>query len=198
MQLKSHILERLKFAPDLPDERYSEKMRNTVVIEQNRLYLHRVLRVNYTTYDLRRDQDTINPDSHADIMMRAQADSEHPYLYARVLSIFHMEALLMPPKGQHVQTAWQTMHVCFVRWFEVDLPKIRPRRLIPLRWATKDEDPFGFVAPDQVLRGCHLLPSVVYGRSDSALRGYSEARNAQKETDNLDYNRHYVGQYAGV
>ena len=197
-KLKTHLFRRLREAHGGKAREPTSTDVRSVRIMHDRVYTHKTMRINYDTYDMHRDQDTINPDSHADIMMRAQADSEHPYLYARVLSIFHMEALLMPPKGQHVQTAWQTMHVCFVRWFEVDLPKIRPRRLIPLRWATKDEDPFGFVAPDQVLRGCHLLPSVVYGRSDSALRGYSEARNAQKETDNLDYNRHYVGQYAGV
>lgn len=90
------------------------------------------------------------------------------------------------------------MQVCFVRWFEVDLPNIKPRRLIPLRWAKENEEPFGFVAPDDVLRGCHLIPSAAYGRSDDALRGYSEARHAQKETDELDYNRHYVGQYVST
>ena len=167
----------------------------SVRIMHDRLYTHKTMRINYDTYDMHRDQDTINPDSHADIMMLAQADSEHPYLYARVLSIFHVETLLMGSKGQRVQPTWKTMHVCFVRWFEVDLLNVRPCRPIPLRWATTEEDPFGFVAPDHVLRGCHLPPSAVYGRSDSALPGYSEARNAQQETDNLDWNRHCVGQY---
>ena len=164
-------------------------------IMHDRIYIHKTMRINFDTYDMRRDQDTINPDSHADIMMRAQADSRHPYLYARVLSIFHVDALLTASKGQRIATSWRTMQVCFVRWFEVDLPNIKPRRLIPLRWAKENEEPFGFVAPDDVLRGCHLIPSAAYGRSDDALRGYSEARHAQKETDELDYNRHYVGQY---
>ena len=29
------------------------------------------MRINYTTYDGRRDQDSINPDNHADVMMLA-------------------------------------------------------------------------------------------------------------------------------
>lgn len=36
-------------------------------IANNRIYHHRVCRINYTTYDVRRAQDSINPRTHADI-----------------------------------------------------------------------------------------------------------------------------------
>ena len=57
------------------------------------IYQHRVLRVNYTTYDMRRDQDSLNPQSHPDIMLLSHEDKNddnwHPYWYARVIGIFH-------------------------------------------------------------------------------------------------------------
>jgi len=47
-----------------------------------------ILQVNHTTYDLRREQDTINPSTRADIMVLSHKDERtHPYWYARVLGI---------------------------------------------------------------------------------------------------------------
>ena len=43
-------------------------------IRHNRLWLHKVLRVKYTSYDARRAQDSINPRTHPDIMMIAHPD----------------------------------------------------------------------------------------------------------------------------
>lgn len=33
------------------------------------MFRHSVFRVDYTTYDMRRDQDSINPRTHPDIML---------------------------------------------------------------------------------------------------------------------------------
>lgn len=53
---------------------------------------HGTLHVNYTTYDLRRAQENINPNtSHSHIMVTVNEPDEsypHPYWYARVLGIF--------------------------------------------------------------------------------------------------------------
>ena len=48
------------------------------------------MRVNYTTYDVRHDQDTISTGNHHDVMVLS-GESEagaHPYWYAHVLGIF--------------------------------------------------------------------------------------------------------------
>ncbi|THU88482.1 hypothetical protein K435DRAFT_592588, partial [Dendrothele bispora CBS 962.96] len=57
--------------------------------ENNRIYRHKVVQINHTTYDLRQDQDSINPRTHADIMALAPPDSKHPFIYGRVVGIFH-------------------------------------------------------------------------------------------------------------
>lgn len=67
-------------------------------IEKDCMYLHKVVRLNYTTYDMRRGQDTINLRTHPNVMLLAHEDDEeageHPYWYARVLSVFHVHARL--------------------------------------------------------------------------------------------------------
>ena len=195
MQLKSHILERLKFVPDLPDERYSENMRNTVVIEQNRLYLHRVLRINYTTYDLRRDQDTINPATpHRDVMFLSPEtrSNAHPYWYARVLAIFHINvrridaAPFTPP---------ERLNVLWIRWFGED-PEWEDgwtsRRLPRVGFVpATDPDAFGFLDPSTVLRACHLMPTFMEGKTQELLSDPQSIARDEGEHD--DWVNYYVG-----
>ena len=145
------------------------------------------MRINYDTYDMRREQDSINPDSHPNIMMLAPEDSGHPFYYARVLAIFHVHAHIWKPGS--VQPPWTRMHLCFVQWYEVVHDDIRPRRPTPLRWSTLDEDAFGFVDPESVLRASHIISAETYGRSDEALEGYSAARDPE-DVDDCDWNRY--------
>ena len=44
------------------------------------IYRHKVLRINYTTYDMRRDQDSVNPQTHPDVMLLADESNSdlHP------------------------------------------------------------------------------------------------------------------------
>ena len=60
---------------------YSAKEHGRICIVNNRLYIHKVMRINYTTYDVRLGQDAINPHNHADIMTLSQHDDEHPFEY---------------------------------------------------------------------------------------------------------------------
>ena len=41
------------------------------------------MRINYTTYDMHRDQDSINPRTRSDVMLlNADHQADHAYLYA--------------------------------------------------------------------------------------------------------------------
>jgi hypothetical protein len=44
------------------EHKFTDEERMSLTIDNNRLYRHQVLRVNYTTYNNRRVQDTINPE----------------------------------------------------------------------------------------------------------------------------------------
>lgn len=164
------------------------------------MYIHKIARINYTTYDMRRAQDAVNPRTHSDIMMLApdSEDSGHPYLYARVLGIFHVNAYLAPahygtdsqaqdPEPQLVQVLW-------VRWFELDNSApggFLTRRPYRVRFVDANDGAFDFISPDRVLRGVHLIPAFAHGRSDATLRGPSLVR--PEDDDDEDWNFHYVG-----
>ena len=55
------------------------------------MFKHTYVQINYTTYDLWREQDSIGPYSHPNIMLLSQEDKRlHPYLYTHVCLIFHV------------------------------------------------------------------------------------------------------------
>ncbi|TFY50777.1 hypothetical protein EVJ58_g10894, partial [Rhodofomes roseus] len=67
--LKDHLLGRLlnlEYNGD-EDHGFGPAERRRLAIAKDRMYLHKVLRVNYTTYDMRRGQDSINPRTHPNI-----------------------------------------------------------------------------------------------------------------------------------
>ena len=159
------------------------------------MYQHKVLRVNYTRYDMRHDQDSVNPRTHPDIMMLAPDDATHPYLYARVIGMFHVMAYRTGDDLEgNDDTEPELIHVLWVRWFDLDPHApggFKARRLPRLRWASLDDDAFGFLSPSQVLRAMHLMPAFAHGQSDRALPGFSVAR--RDDEDDTDWDYHYVG-----
>jgi len=99
-------------------EPFTDTDRNTVRIVDNRIYSAKVLRVNYTTYDVRRGQDSMNPRTeHCDVMVHSREDDlqGHPYWYARVLGVFHARVLHTGPAATN--RSIQNMEFVLVRWF---------------------------------------------------------------------------------
>lgn len=142
------------------------------------------MRVNYTTYDVRRNQDSINVRAHPDIMMLAPPGEEgaHPFLYARILRIMHANVRF---KGveHRVDFLW-------VRWFELDTSRRGgwgKLRLHRLRFADgHDERAFGFVNPSDVIRAVHLIPAFHHGQTMDYL-DRSIARRPQDEDQDWKY-----------
>ncbi len=66
--------------PRIPSEDgFSNQELDSLVIMGNHLYRHKVLRVNYTTYDGRRRQDSLNPRNHADFTtLSHETDDTNP------------------------------------------------------------------------------------------------------------------------
>ena len=70
-----------------------DSVADSVLFNHDRIYQHNILHVNYTSYDVRRSQDVINPiTSHRNIMMLPDSsvdDSclDSPFCYAHVLGI---------------------------------------------------------------------------------------------------------------
>ena len=72
---------------------------NHVLFKGNKMYRHHLLRINYTTYDLQRESDSVNPHTdHRDIMLLSNSDGkDHPFSYAWVLGIFHANVIYTRP-----------------------------------------------------------------------------------------------------
>ncbi|KAG1759885.1 hypothetical protein EDD22DRAFT_781892 [Suillus occidentalis] len=119
------------------------------------------------------------------------AGENHPYLYARVLGIYHVNATYIGPGmvdyrshridflwvhwyrhlGKHSQASRQASlsldHVCF--------PPIG------------EQDSFGFIDPDDVLRCCHVIPHFAQGLQHLDGRGISLCAQ-----DQLDWKSYYI------
>ncbi|KAG2338193.1 hypothetical protein BDR05DRAFT_860661, partial [Suillus weaverae] len=64
----------------------------TVIIPSNMIYSAQMMQVCYTTYDMGRKYDTINPKIHGDVMvLSGESNPNHPYWYARVIGIYHLD-----------------------------------------------------------------------------------------------------------
>ena len=155
------------------------------------------MQVNYTTYDIRRGQDTLNPRTHADIMIPASdldpstlcSDSGHPFRYARILGVFHANVLQTMPGQSRAREA--TMEFLLVRWFRLDTrykAGFNARRLYRLQFIPEtDENAFGFLNPDDIIRAAHIIPAFAHGRTNEYL-GPSSIR----EEDEVDEDWRYL------
>ncbi|KAI0819850.1 hypothetical protein BC628DRAFT_1331981, partial [Trametes gibbosa] len=86
--LKEHLRQRLQDEhpsltdPDVP-----------IILHHDRVYHHATAHVNYTSYDLQREQDILHPSiGKSDILVHTPSVEEHtrhPWSYARVLGIYH-------------------------------------------------------------------------------------------------------------
>jgi hypothetical protein len=192
-KLRDHILYRLR-GLDISycDHTFTDEERNSIIIPNNTIYSVQTMQVHYTTYDLRRDYDTINPRTHGDIMvLSGETSPSHPYWYARVLGIYHME-VWVNDGGQPMK---RDVEVLWVRWLAAlrnHRSSIKLARLPKIAFVEEsDPDAFGFLDPGQVIRGAHLIPAFASGRGTSALRYGKSLARPEEQLD--DWEEHYVG-----
>ena len=194
----------------LPDEASSERLpgeysfyeRTRLVIHKELAYWHDVLRLNWTSYDLRRSQDSVNLKTHRDIMLLADVDgtepTAHPYIYARVVRIFHVNVRLYDSPMQE----FERVDVLFVRYFRLDHSRpggFAAKRLHRVQFVPcglSEQEAFGFIDPAHVIRGAHLIPAFAFSRTSSLL-GPSIAREVAGNTDEAaqrhsDWKYYYV------
>lgn len=185
--MKDHLLGRLlKKDFDGDEGQFSAAERNTVRILDNRIYLAKLLRINYTTYNVRRDQDSMNPRTHSDVMVLSSEKevNAHPYRYAHVMGIFHARIIHVGPDSR--DNLVQNMEFLWVRWYgqvpghnfslkDARLPKIG---FVP----DTDDQAFGFLDPSLVIRGRHLIPTFAEGQTTELLNALVTAGRRPGET----------------
>lgn len=152
------------------------------------------MQVNYTTYDVPREQDTVSPRTRMNVMVlsRETGTGYHPYWYARVLRVFHVHVRHFGPDSRNPSV--QPMEVLWVRWYGVvpghrhgptsaRLPKVG---FVP----DSDTAAFGFLDPSLVIRASHLIPAFSDGRTTSLLKTGPSLGRASSEVD--DWRAYYV------
>jgi hypothetical protein len=179
------------FPPSLDDSTH-----NFVFFKHESLYQHKTIRVNYTTYDMQRGTDIVKPEGpRCNIMLLANhtggsnSSNLHHFIYARVLGVYHADVIYTGPGMQNFET--RTFQILWVRWYEVvdlgssgwDSSTLDMLHFPPLR----QDNSFGFVDPEDVLRGCHIFPAFDMGKRESNV---NISRSAK---DNKDYLLYYVG-----
>jgi hypothetical protein len=163
-----------------------------VFLKKDRIYHHKVCRFHFTTYDVRRGMDVINPGtSRCNIMLLAEDGSlDHHFLYARVLAAYHANVIYMGPGMRDYEA--RRMDFLWVRWYELVDPASsgwRTSKLDSLRFLPINEpSAFSFVDPKDVLRGCHILPR--FAKEKRHTNGVGNSRCAK---NGKDYNCYYVG-----
>lgn len=162
----------------------------TVNIQHQRIHKHATAAFNYTTYDVRRDQDTTNANTgRCFVMVKSETnEGTHPYWYARVLGVYH--ANVYHP-GERAPRRYEFL---WVRWLGQDPDwESGPRhlRLDRVGYIPEDEpEPFGFLDPSHVLRASHLIPAFALGKTTSLL-GPSSTR----DSEDGDWINYYVMRY---
>ena len=201
-KLKGHLLNRLlekDFDGDDPHT-FAEDELNSVRITNNQMYSVKTLSVNYTTYDVRRDRDTINPGNHNFVMVRSSEDEGgsdmHPYWYAQVLGVYH--AFVSTTHSAVRYRSVQRMEFLWVRWLGVE-PRYRSGTRyarLPMVGFVEDSDElaFGFLDPSHVIRGCHLIPRFASGRTNT-LMSYQGPTAARGSGYTDDWTNFYVNMY---
>ncbi|KAG2052948.1 hypothetical protein BDR06DRAFT_972635 [Suillus hirtellus] len=162
-KLKDHILYRLQKLDEC----------NSVIIPNNVMYSVQTMQVYYTTYDLRWER---NP--------------RHPYWYAQVLHIYHMEVWI---KDEHLPVK-QHLDVLWVRWLaplQTHKSGMNHAHLPKLVFVEEsDPDAFGFLNPGQVTRGVHLILAFASGCGISLLHYGNSLACPWGELD--EWEEHYV------
>jgi hypothetical protein len=110
----------------------------------------------YTTYDLQRGCDKINMKGRPYVMALSHTDPSHPYVYARVFGI-HRAKVLHP-----TMVAPTEMDILWVHWLQIDHTHHagwEAKRLYRAQFVPNLEDgAFGFLNPDDIIRGAHFIP----------------------------------------
>lgn len=114
----------------------------------------------------------MNPRTQANVMVPAfnldtetgESASGHPFVYARILGVFHTEIFHSTIGHRPVP---HTLEFLWVRWYRIDRTYragFKARRLHRIELVPEDDpNAFGFLDPDDVIRGVHLIPAFAQG-----------------------------------
>ncbi|KAJ8092892.1 hypothetical protein PM082_023525 [Marasmius tenuissimus] len=179
-KLQRHLISRILYAD--PDT-ILDKDLYQLAFTSDRFYRHQRFRIHYTSYDCCRKKESIGSQRRPHIMMlTGDPNDPHPYLYARVIGIYHANVLYVGGGPVHGKT--RRMDFLHVQWMQFDKGHEwgwKAKRLPRVHFLDgEDPDAFGFVDPSQVIRASHMIPSYKYDTTEELLSPKSLARVYEK------------------
>ena len=183
-RLLDHLLARIRGTPyDGDEHQFTDQDRDSIIIDQNRLYEHSTIRFRSTTYDTRRIEESAKPHkANVMVLSHEEGTDDHPafpYWHARIIGIYHF---MVRQKTDGELTPSRRMDVLFVRWFGFDSPDgqsgwcARQMHKVGFLPDTDAHGPaFGFLDPKEVIRMVHLIPDFASVKTNELLTGESMA-----------------------
>lgn len=142
----------------------------SVVLHNERVYEHQIMRATYTTYDVRRAEDIIRVKGEPNVMVLKEQHlpdtAAPPYRYARVLGIFHADVRFIGTlRDGSYDYRPHRIEFLWVRWYvSCGYPREGSWTLERLKFPPLSaQDALAFIDPQQVLRGAHLIPQFSQG-----------------------------------
>lgn len=93
-----------------------------IVFKNERFYSHKTMRIYYTSYDVRRGEDTIHIGTSKSNIMALNPDFlpedlelEHPYWYAHVIGIYHANVVYIGKGNSDYRP--RRFDFLWVRWY---------------------------------------------------------------------------------
>jgi hypothetical protein len=179
-------------------DQFTDADRSHVTIPSGTLHRHKTLQLQYTTYDMRRCEERLYQRLHPDVMVLSD-DDEHPYIYGRIIDIFHMEVRndALDSILQAMDSEPARLEVAWVRWFKLLAPDGSPGfhslRHPPVAfYPGNDPDAFGFIHPDEIIRQVHMIPHFKHGQTQGDLGGSLSGR-PENGTD--DWKQYCINMY---
>ncbi|KAJ3538209.1 hypothetical protein NMY22_g5263 [Coprinellus aureogranulatus] len=168
-----------------------------VILKNDVLYAHRIMRIKYTTYDARRDEDIIHIETdQTNVMLHnplyAYGTSVHPFVYGKVIAILHADVGFVGDIGQcEGEYIYRSTELLWVRWYrlcsnsgEFALDEVE---LLPM----DEPESHTFINPSDVVRACHIVPKFAEGRRYPDGIGKSALAN-----DGADYKKYFVNRFS--
>ncbi|KAG6916135.1 hypothetical protein DXG01_008326 [Tephrocybe rancida] len=196
-RLKHHLLPRIRETLGFEDEGGGDWER--IAFHRDRMYTHRIMRVNITRYDVRRGEDIIrtgatpqsnimmiNPNFGLDAGPSASPqdllDCRYPFWYAQVIGIYHVNVIYIGEGNHDYQP--RRLEYLWVRWYNIrHIGGWESRTLDQVELLPPDDvESFAFLDPDFVDRDMmlryHWQAGVGHTYSRNQFQGPADARQA--------------------
>lgn len=156
------------------------------------------MRINFTTYDVRRGEDVVHMDTpQCNVMLlngcfkKDTGEKEHQYLYGKVIGIFHANVSYVGtlPEGAnpYADSRFHRMDFTWIHRYnfcgsttEFKLDQVS---MVPI----SSSNAFDFVDPADIVRAVHLIPRFSAGKLDPQI-----PRSPLSAVDEESYEAYFI------